>query len=291
MTNITPRSSMDELRTLDPHSPTFDDDRNAFFRDRLRYFKAAAVRTCRHYRLDLSRHLDEVESLVLAAALTLVNDIIDDKGGRRDEIRNFEAYLERYIRAEMKAYAGSTAMMPASNMHGVSRRRIRYEKFRSQLNAELGREPSVREVLDRANADAYTAMKNPRKNGLLLTESDAFSPTTVDLEHIAHVEAATSALLHPTEGKECVSLIVAEAEKRSPQLGDVARAWIGEFYEAGGHHTNDIADVMAATGLTRKQVVDSIARLREIGMEVVDTYMSAADNTPHKKPHTQGTSA
>jgi len=271
------RTSMEELQDiarLDPLSQEFREAKNQFFVDRSLFFHQQAVRTCRKYRLDVDRHVSDVSSVVFEAALKLVNDVLANRDGRLTAVRVFEAYLTRYIQAEMKPYTGSEAMMPAAGMHSVSRRRIRYENFRERLFHETGREPTVDEVVEAANTDAFRTRKDPKRQGILLTSADARAVDSFDLEAVDTLVGATDNVLHPLEGKEMVAEIVARCEREDPLLGRVARAWVGEFYGDGGHQCREVSEVMEATGLSRVRVVRAIHDIRGLAMRVVEEYLA-----------------
>lgn len=272
-------TTMDEVRRLAEHpsdSREYSAGLDAFFRARRSEYKRYAYIVCTQYRLPPDRHFDDVLSLVLESALKLVRDLLDDREGKLERVRSFEGYLSTYVRAAMKGYTGSHAVTAASGMHSVARRRTRYEKTRAELMSELGREPAIDEVVEAANREAHRTRANPQKQGILLTRADAQPVGVEDLEAIRGAAAEPPAILHRLEGEQMVAEIVSAAEVEDPLLGRVARAWIGEFYEGGGHDVVPVAEVAEELGITVKEVNRSIRRLRVIGVRIVNGYLEIA---------------
>lgn len=272
-------SALDELRDLAELPPDSRARRlglDAFFRARMSAFSQRATVVCRQYRLDLDRHHSDVVSIVLEAALTLIGDLLDD-ARKLETVRSFEAYLSTYIRAAMKSYTGSTAMMAASGMQSVSRRRIRFEKTKADMQQRLGREPTDREVIEEANADARRTRANPGKQGIVLSDADARPVDTADLTAAEALPHEQPAILHPLEGKQMVAEIIERAIAIDPFLGQVASAWIGRFYDDGGHEVVPLREVAVELGVTRTVVHDAIEELRVIGVQIVDEYLETTN--------------
>ena len=181
-----------------------------------------------------SRHREDVESTVWECGWQILRERRPDL----DQLVSFGAVLTSRSKREAVKMVESPAVTGASGTSGLRTRQRAAGRSRAELRRLLGVEPDVDELVEFHNSKVAETRSNPAKQGALVTreELDATpgavlpdSPTGAPAE-----PDEGQAPISSSEGREMVAEIIDRCDRESPEMGRVARSWLGE-YAAGGY--------------------------------------------------------
>lgn len=94
------------------------------------------------------------------------------QAGTTQRVTNWAGFLYGLSKNAVLDYLASGQVTVASGMSSATRRQTVVGVTRRKLVAELGREPSRAEIIERANSHITATRSNPKKQGALITEAD-----------------------------------------------------------------------------------------------------------------------
>lgn len=111
---------------------------------------------------------EEVKQVMIVRLLDHLNERTDRLYKATVRKENPAAGMSDMLSSLVHQYSRSAAEAGMAGGASVMRRNDRYRKFEGLVAHELGRTPTVEEVIERSNQDAIANTSNPRKTGVLL---------------------------------------------------------------------------------------------------------------------------
>jgi hypothetical protein len=261
---------------------------NVFISDRWEQWKGIALQQCRASGRSYNVYLDDVTTLVGLTVWKLVTEIVaEEPEVLRSKSRNLNYLIQKNVRNSVRSFFYSEAGGAAvAGMDNVIRRQNEIRKTRSDLTNRGMLEPTDAEIIEAANTRLTDKRKDAARQGILLSEKDflpqvtgstmSYDSSTMDSDIDGTANHQEDYVLHPVEGRQIITEVIAEAYTVSHDLGMIAELWIGEFYPTG-HALNNQADIARETGLTKQQVSRSIAKIKKIARDLLGKKLNAED--------------
>lgn len=228
---------------------------------------------CREFKADRDTWFDDFCQVVRIAAHELLAEIVE-RPGRLQEIGSWSGLLTFRAKSAATAFVDSSAgFNPASGMVAVKRRVREMERTRAALLAELEREPTDLEVVERTNSRLAQMRSDYKRQGMecKLEDLHLVRPAEDIEDHrdrAGHDTVETDSDLHWTERAELIRLCIQACTAESAQLGQIARIWfapaLASEYDAHPNATR-IAEVVGIEPSTARA---RVARLRQIAQRV-----------------------
>lgn len=111
---------------------------------------------------------EEVSQVMISELLHHLTERTDRLYKATVEKSNPAAGLYQLLSSLVYQYSRSAAEAATPGAAAVGRRKDRFNSFSKRATRELNRQPTVKEVVDLANRDAYDRYKDPSKNGIIL---------------------------------------------------------------------------------------------------------------------------
>ncbi|WP_435770618.1 hypothetical protein [Nocardioides sp. SYSU DS0651] len=240
--------------------------------------RGVAAGLCREFRADRTTWHDDFCQIVRIAAHTLVTELVEHPH-RLAEVGSWRGLLTFRARSAATAFVDSSAgFNPASGMVAVKRRVREMEKTRALLLAELEREPTDHEVVERTNRRLAAIRSDYKRQGMecRLEDLQLAAPAEDITDHhdrLVHDALESDSDLHATERAQLIRLCIEACTAESAQLGQIARIWfapaLGTEYDA---HPN-ATQIAAVVGVEPSTARARVARLRQIARTVAqDRY-------------------
>lgn len=222
----------------------------------------ANERNCRddHVREDLV-------SVIAERLVTLLQKV-----GAADLVRvnDWAPFLYGVSKNAVLDYLNSGQMTVASGMAGASRRANTVKIARRDLVATLSREPTNDEIIAYANARAYSELKDPAKQGALLSAADFTdvhdTSTSLDLSlengfDIADPHNTLERKVEASMAAHRVAALCASHHPGDQDLAAVVKTWLN-LALTGERVT--VLHISNITGLSRSAVSEAMAKLNEV---------------------------
>lgn len=241
----------------------------AFVMERRTMFERYASKEAENRRLPR----DVVEDLVQEMSILAVRMVDDDRsqpGIYSATGHQWEAIFTQKARNVLRSYldgAGGSAM---SGANGAARRMRYLSQRRSEMEAELGREPTKKELIAYANAHAQERRANAVRQGLVFSEKD-LTPTSAMLElsdAILQTIPGDDVTESASQAKEYARRLTAAAAASSPLLGELAHVWLLDVLSGESFEPDDWQAVCAEFGLSRSQCGEAQGAITKIALEV-----------------------
>jgi hypothetical protein len=235
--------------------------------------RAVSRTLCREFNADRDTWLDEFCQLVRLAAHDLLTEVIEHPA-RLEEIGSWRGLVAFRAKSAATAFVDSSAgFNPASGMVAVKRRVREMEKTRALLLAELEREPTDVEVVERTNQRMAQTRTDYKRQGMecKLEDLRLVEPAADIADHrdrAARETVETDSDLHSTERLDLIRLCIQACTAESAQLGQVARLWFAPALAREYDAHPDAAQIAAVVGIQPSTARARVARLRQVAQAV-----------------------
>lgn len=262
------------------------DIRNRLTEDFIRNYEdllgATARRQIRAYNLTYRDHFDEVYSLVLEAAWTILREL--GQPGVQ-EVLNFPVYLAMRARTMVRIMTESGTHTGISGATAHVRRVRALARRRAMLRVELGREPSKEEVeqlIVRINDELLTTRANAARQGALVSTDDLKHIQKIPIEGFDSPAVITldEMEIAPFEMFAVIRTVLVRCDGISERLGEIARALYHDYIQDGAGERLTVPEIVEMTGQNRETVRRGVKQIWDISRQVLEDDYGISRNSP-----------
>lgn len=178
--------------------------------------------------------VDEVQQIIAETLCTEILTFTPEKHQLRLNKRGGALQHYWYLcKVVIRGYQESAAHTGVTGGSGAARRRKLAVKGTAELTQILGRDPTMREVIDHVNQKLYAARTNPAKQGVLVSAADFIPPQPASIEEIALpvIEIDFDARLQVDEAIRGLISHLAATHPEVPRIVPCVLAWCLAVYE------------------------------------------------------------
>jgi len=222
-----------------------------------------------------SRHGDigyrHREDLVGVIAVALTKWIQELDPSRLEDVRSWPSFMFRVASFGVRDYLNSGQVTVASKMSAFARRTKYIGYAKERLQEELGREPTREEIIEYANIEAHSRLKDPKRQGALIDHQDfgEVARPAVDVdETFLSSRGADHNIAERVELQDALRNIITECRRRRPddaQLIAVINEWV-DIVASGDEPTPQI--VARSLGISITGASQSLDVLNEVMAEL-----------------------
>jgi hypothetical protein len=280
--DMTPHQWLEALRDA-PEGYVLNDLLDGFVRSQEVTVRRVTVDLTNVFRLDRTTHFDDVQSLVYETIIDLVREV---REGDTDltEFDSVSGVLRFRAKSKVRRWIDSSSGQNTASMQVNLKRRIwEMRQTRGDLFADLGREPSMHEVLDATNARLAKNRKNPKRQGMICSETDyaiMVGGPAASLEDVAETSVAdpneTDSALHSSERSTLINMTIKACHDAHPDTGRVAEVFFApaltEDYD--GHPSS--SEIASETGIPASTVRRRVEEVKTIAKRVLFDHFGIA---------------
>jgi hypothetical protein len=269
-----------------------------FIREHLSLIRRRAQREARYAELAAMDTTDLVDELVqefVALILTMLEQEHVDPGPTHVEKgtrpghgysrtgSSWESVFSLKAHNIARSYIDVRAGNNLAGSNGAIRRKRFLATSRDQLRAELGREPTIPEVRERASQRA-SKRADATRQGMVFT-SDGHStrclnPVTSHTpasDILQEVDGGIDEGFASLEARELADSVVEEAARRSRALGEIAFTWLSTILSGRDGNPMDWVEVALRMGLSSRQMSSARKLIGECLEKVTGHPVSARE--------------